>query len=192
MTPHKLDRRAHRTRALLQQAHRSLILEKGYEATTVNDICAAANVGRSTFYAHYRGKDDLKRHGLETLRARLTERQQTSAASADPRQRMLGFSLALFEHAREYLDFYRQLGRGRGRQIALSSLRRMLIDLVRKEFDAARRTIAHDPRHELEVQYVVGACLAMLVWWLDGGAKLAPQEVDAIFRRLALDGLARR
>jgi AcrR family transcriptional regulator len=60
-----IDRRIARTRAMLQEAHISLILEKGYEATTVEDICDAANVGRSTFYAHYTSKDDLRRSGLE-------------------------------------------------------------------------------------------------------------------------------
>ena len=43
-----IDRRIARTRAMLQEAHISLILEKGYEATTVEDICDAADVGRST------------------------------------------------------------------------------------------------------------------------------------------------
>ena len=43
-----IDRRVARTRAMLQKAHLSLILEKGYEAITVDDICEAANVGRST------------------------------------------------------------------------------------------------------------------------------------------------
>ena len=64
----KIDRRVARTRAMLHQALLSLILQKGYEATTVEDICEAANVGRSTFYAHYTSKDDLKRSGLESLR----------------------------------------------------------------------------------------------------------------------------
>ncbi len=60
--------------ARLQQAHKSLLLKKGYEAIRVKDICDVANVGRSTFYAHYTGKDDLKRSGLEQLRRQLMER----------------------------------------------------------------------------------------------------------------------
>ena len=67
---HAIDRRIPRTRAMLQHALTSLILKKGYEATTIQDICDAANVGRSTFYAHYTSKDDLKRSGFEHLRKR--------------------------------------------------------------------------------------------------------------------------
>lgn len=47
MAKRPIDRRAARTKAMLQRAHISLILEKGYEAITVEDICDEANVGRS-------------------------------------------------------------------------------------------------------------------------------------------------
>jgi hypothetical protein len=43
---------------------------------------------------------------------------------------------------------------------------------------------------ELVVQYVVGAYMAVVTWWLDGGAKLAPEKVDAMFQRLATEGIA--
>jgi AcrR family transcriptional regulator len=69
-----IDRRSARTRAMLQHALLSLIAKKRYEAITIKDICEAANVGRSTFYEHYTGKDDLKRCGLEHLRAVLVDR----------------------------------------------------------------------------------------------------------------------
>jgi AcrR family transcriptional regulator len=50
-----MDRRAARTRRALHGALMSLILRKGYEAITVQDIIDEADVGRSTFYAHYTG-----------------------------------------------------------------------------------------------------------------------------------------
>jgi AcrR family transcriptional regulator len=81
MAKSSIDRRVARTRAMLQQAHISLIQEKGYEATTIEDICDKANVGRSTFYAHYTSKDDLRRSGLEHLRAQLAERQKEALAT---------------------------------------------------------------------------------------------------------------
>lgn len=55
----KPDRRTQRTRDLLQKALIDLIDEKGYEAITISDIVERANVGRTTFYAHYTSKDDL-------------------------------------------------------------------------------------------------------------------------------------
>jgi AcrR family transcriptional regulator len=66
-----MDRRAARTRRALHGALISLILRKGYDAITVQEIIDEADVGRATFYAHYRGKEDLLRGGFEELRAEL-------------------------------------------------------------------------------------------------------------------------
>jgi AcrR family transcriptional regulator len=86
MTKPAMDRRIVRTRATLQHALNSLILKKGYEAITIKDICDAANVGRSTFYAHYTGKDDLKRSGFEPLRRLLVARQKQGLGDAGRHQ----------------------------------------------------------------------------------------------------------
>lgn len=53
------DRRIRRTRDALHLALIELMMERGYERVTVSDIIARADIGRSTFYAHYRDKDDL-------------------------------------------------------------------------------------------------------------------------------------
>jgi AcrR family transcriptional regulator len=100
-----IDRRVMRTRKTLKQALISLILEKGYEVITIKDICDTANVGRATFYAHYKSKDDLKRSGIEeNLRRMLVDRHKNTspAQGADGNQRF-AFSLAMFEHARDRL-----------------------------------------------------------------------------------------
>src|ERR1041385_2364465 len=61
----KMDRRKVRTRQMLRDALIALILEKGYDTTTVEDITNRANLGRATFYLHYRDKDELLLHTLE-------------------------------------------------------------------------------------------------------------------------------
>jgi AcrR family transcriptional regulator len=189
---HAIDRRIPRTRGTLQHALTSLILKKGYEAITIQDICDEANVGRSTFYAHYTSKDDLKRSGFEHLRKELVDRQTDARATpGDIRDRSLGFSLTMFEHARDHIDLYRALVGGRGGTVSLGQIRKILSDLVRNEFAATIDKNSADviPR-ELVVQHVVGAYMAVLTWWLDGGAKLPPKRIDAMFRRLATEGIA--
>ena len=191
MAKKPIDRRVARTRAMLQQAHISLILKKGYDAITVDDICNAANVGRSTFYAHYTSKDDLRRSGLEHLRKELIDRQKDALAkSGNIGDRSLGFSLAMFEHARDHIDLYKALVGGRGGAIALGAIRQILSDLIRNELAATvdKKSADAIPR-ELVVQYVVGSFMAVMTWWLDGGAKLPPQRIDVMFRHLATEGI---
>jgi len=191
LAKHAIDRRIARTRGVLQRALTSLILKKGYEAITIQDICDEANVGRSTFYAHYTSKDDLKRKGFDHLRKELVDRQRDAqAVPGDIGERSLGFSLTMFEHARDHIDLYRALVGGRGGTVSLGQIRQILSDLVRNEFAATTDKNSADivPR-ELVVQYVVGAFMAVMTWWLDGGAKLPPKRIDAIFRRLATEGI---
>ncbi len=190
ITKPAMDRRIVRTRATLQGALNSLILKKGYETITIKDICDAANVGRSTFYAHYTSKDDLKRSGFEPLRRLLADRQKEALATrGDIKDRSFGFSLTMFEHARDHKDHYRALVGGRGGTVSLGTIREMLSGLVRDELAVAVDNNSPDgiPR-DLVVQYIVGAYMAVLTWWLDGGAKLSPQRIDAMFRRLATEG----
>ena len=177
---------------MLQDALLALIQKKRYETITIKDICDAANVGRSTFYAHYTSKDDLKRSGLENLRSLLVNQQRDALATPGDRDCSLSFSLTMFEHARDHLDLYRALVGGRGGTVSLGSIRQVISDLMRNELAATADKNSADviPR-ELVIHYVVGAYMAVLTWWLDGGAKLPPQRIDAMFRRLATEGVMR-
>ena len=55
----KPDRRIQRTRQSLRTALLTLIKEKGYDAISIEEITERANVGRATFYLHYKDKEDL-------------------------------------------------------------------------------------------------------------------------------------
>lgn len=187
-----MDRRIARTRGTLQEALNSLTLTMGYEAVTIKDICDAANVGRSTFYAHFTSKDDLKRSGLEHLRQHLLARQQAALAENGSVQTSLAFSLIMLEHARDHAALYRALVNDRGGSVALGFIRETLGDLIRSDLANLRSEPAQRPAHrEVTVQYLVGAFMSVMIWWLDSGTKLPPAEVDGIFRRLALTGISR-
>jgi AcrR family transcriptional regulator len=187
-----IDRRVARTRKTLQRALVNLMLKKGYDAITVEDICAEADIGRSTFYAHFTGKEDLKRSGLEdNLRSMLIERQrEAKARSGAAKREGFGFALALFEHAGEHLDLYRALVSKGGVATTLKMIRQILTDMVRRELADASKANAPEAPREAVVQFVVGAFMSLLTWWLDSGGKLPAQRMDAIFRRLVTEGVA--
>jgi AcrR family transcriptional regulator len=65
MSKEKTDRRIERTRAALRMAFVDLMLSEGYENVGVEQVVRRADVGRSTFYMHYRNKEDLLRQTLE-------------------------------------------------------------------------------------------------------------------------------
>ncbi|TIR26369.1 MAG: TetR/AcrR family transcriptional regulator [Mesorhizobium sp.] len=187
--PREIDRRSARTRKALHQALLELMLRKGYEALSVQDIIDEADVGRSTFYAHYTSKEDLLRSGFHMLREELTEAQSASHARAEAsRDDPLRFSAAMFEHAARYADHFRTMIGGRGGAVAENEIRLILSDMVRQELSSTLQdgTIPRD----FVVQFVVGAFLTALNWWFERKPKLSPSEVDAMFRSLVLGGLA--
>src|ERR1700761_1440933 len=64
MTTETADRRVARTQAALNTAFVQLLFSCDYDDITTADIAARADIGRSTFYEHYKSKDDLLRHSL--------------------------------------------------------------------------------------------------------------------------------
>jgi AcrR family transcriptional regulator len=59
MNEQDLDRRQQKTRSALHAAFVALLLEHGYGAMNIGQVAERANVGRSTFYEHYRTKHEL-------------------------------------------------------------------------------------------------------------------------------------
>jgi len=178
-----IDRRAARTRKALHEGLLRLVTRKGYEAITVQDLIEEADVGRSTFYAHYTGKEDLLRSGFAMLRAELSATEADGQAGDEP----LRFSRAMFDHAGRYADVFRAMTGSRGSLVALEEIRRALSEIVRRELPKGGKDEGL-PR-EVYVQFTVGTLLTLLTWWLEKKPGLKPAQVDAMFRRLVLQGI---
>jgi AcrR family transcriptional regulator len=185
-----IDRRAARTRAKLHEALLALMAKRDYEAISVRDICVRAAIGRSTFYAHYRGKDDLMRGGFKALRDQLAERPAAEAGQNGISAGGFAFSLDMFEHARDHARLHGTNRGDRAIAIARESVRAMLAELVRRELAAAAARPQEAMPRELVVHYVVGAFMGVCRWWLESGDKLSARQVDALFRRLTTEGIA--
>ena len=186
-----MDRRIQRTRDVLHQALISLMIEKRYEAITVQDIIDRANVGRSTFYAHYVGKQDLLMSGLKNLSKKLLAHQRAALTQkGDFRERGFGFSLAFFEHVHSHRDVYHAIVGRQSGAVVMSELRALVADLVRNDLKTlSSKDRSADLPKNAAIQFVAGALMSIVTWWLDERSKLSPAEADAIFRRLTLPAI---
>jgi AcrR family transcriptional regulator len=180
-----VDRRVQRTRKLLQDALFALILEKGYEAVTIQDIIDRANVGRSTFYAHFVDKQELFLSRFEELRVFLAQQ----AGSADQTVRTFSFSRGMFEHAQSHLPLYRALVGKQSGAVVVRHMQQMIAGLVRDELAIFVPEDATPTPRELVVQYTVSAFMGLLIWWADHEAPYSAAQMDAIFQQLVLPGV---
>ncbi len=188
MTRAKPDRRIKRTQQSLHAALNELILEKGYEGITIQDITCRANVGRSTFYAHHGSKEGLLLSGLQHLRAALMAAQRDSLAPRGVSQApALGFSRVFFEHVHEYRDIFQALAGDECGPVVTAKMKRIVADAIKDQLGSgAGKSRESKIPEELVVRFAVDALFSVLFWWLEQNPKLPPARVDAIYRQLVL------
>ncbi|MEV4566188.1 TetR/AcrR family transcriptional regulator [Nonomuraea sp. NPDC049419] len=174
------DRRVRRTRRLIQEALVALILEKGYDAVTVTDIIERADVGRSTFYAHFTDKQDVLFSNLDQLAF-------LHLAPRGEARELFAFSRPMFEHVREQERLVRALMGRRSGGLVHARGEQLLGTLVKEELLAAgsQASVSLD----LLVTCVVGAFMGLLRAWIDGETTASPAELDAAFRAAVLPGV---
>lgn len=193
------DRRVRRTKRRLKRALLALIDECGYEAITIRDLTDRADVGRSTFYSHFRSKEDLLFEGFDRWVLSLAEGVRvpgtagrppadTGRSPDDPRRRAHRpdppfRTRAFLEHARTRKRFFRAT-------IAESPdprVRRRLVEILTEAFlqqeagSGRDAPGAADPLAGARAQARAGALLGVIGWWFDGHEGTDVETVAAVF-----------
>lgn len=183
------DRRVRRTRRSLHEALIALVLERGYEHVTVQDILDRADIGRSTFYAHFRDKEALLLSSFDDLRADLRrdiDAMTAGPAPLDPAQP----SAALFAHAYAHRQVYRALC---GRQGVGTTVHRHLHDvigsLLREHLTPHLSTAGSDLPADLVSEFCTSALLGLLTWWVDKDFRHSPTQMARAYGRLTAPSL---
>lgn len=185
------DRRTQKTRKALSAALISLMNEKSYESIAVQEILDRADIGRSTFYTHYRDKNELLVDGLQGLREFLRNAlEMASADSAHSYEKVIGFSLAMFEHAYDHKEVFFSLVGGQGWSIVSSNLEKIIVQLMKKE---ARPLYKRKPDSaipfDLFIDFLGATFIAVITWWSQYKHPIAPKEINSLFRALVIPTL---
>ncbi len=181
------DRRVQRTRQLLREALVALILKKGYAAVTVQDVLDQANVGRSTFYAHYCDKEELLLSGFETLQAQFERHLTGRAVNAESPWNL---SLLLFQHAQSERRLYQAMLGKQGGSIVLTHIHSYLFTVVRDHLKP-RMSTKQNERVPVDVlaYYLVSSFMALLTWWLDNDLPYPAERINDMYLQLTRPGV---
>jgi len=185
----KPDRRVRRTRESLHKALISLALEKSYDSITVQEVLDRADVGRSTFYTHFQSMDELLISGTHDLRITLNSALEHQRKSAKRHESVIAFSRAMFDHAYGYRNVYFALLNTRAWPIVRQRLQEILEELIQRECKAEiakLKTANSEVSVDLFIHYLTAAFFAVLIWWMDRRSRLAPSQIDEVFRSLVL------
>jgi AcrR family transcriptional regulator len=180
------DRRVRRTRRALADALVSLVMEKRYGAITIQNLLDRADIGRSTFYAHYRGKDDLLLRSFE----RMLDTFDGCVDRDGPGVDRIAPVRELFRHVGEARGFHRALSSAHmlerlyevGVNQSTSTIARRL---------AMRRAADVGPSLPAAVvaRAAAGALFALLRWWIDHDAPYTADRMDGMFHALVMPGI---
>ena len=175
-TPGLRERHRRRTAAQLEEVALRLFGERGFDATTVDDIAAAAEVSRRTFFRYYASKEDvlLSDHPrqLAQLRAALSARPTSEPILTALREALMSMS-GTYEENRDRLLLRARVMRG------TPSLQARSLVLQREWEQAVADMVADrlgvdakgDLRPAVVAATTLGALRAAFGMWLEGGGK---------------------
>jgi len=177
----KNDRRTSRTRRSLSEALVELIKEKRFDDITVQNVIDRADIGRSTFYSHFRDKEDLFQRDWQRFLdgfAQHIDWEKAGEGSFVP-------VVYLFSHLQDYHHFYKGLVRSRKTDAVFKSGR---IHLSQKIETALASLLRSKPAPTVSLpilaNYLASELFALLQWWLDHEMPYPPERMDEIFHEL--------
>lgn len=184
----RIDRRVDRTVTALRAALIALIQEKYYDSITVQDIIDRANVGRSTFYVHFRDKEDVLvgdwKRFLDLMVGHIDFENAASGRFVPVRELML--------HLKEYHALYRALAKSGKSERLFTVGTAYLTEQIEAKIEAMieGRTQPTVPP-AVSAYYLANQIFAFLRWWLDQNMPYSPDEMDKMFHELVAPGIVK-
>jgi AcrR family transcriptional regulator len=176
------ERRRNRTIAQLRQAAMELLLEKGYDAISIQDITDRADLGRGTFYIYFRNKEEIVWNIIEEGIKRTTEEAILNAAGEMPEQPEYFSYVNIFRHAQQNRDLYRIMIGGQGSSL----LTKRIQDYLTADFIHDHRKYGiYDSGNappEIFAQILTGALFRLLIWWLETPNDYSPEQMAEILQ----------
>jgi AcrR family transcriptional regulator len=181
-----VDRRVQRTRGLLHEALFHLIIAGGYERITIQDITEQANLGRTTFYLHYKDKEELLR---ESIRALLHDMKLEVEHDEEEQCTFQVLSCRIFRHVERRQQLYRAFLKESGPANNVGEVMRSYF------IELCQRFLQQEPLnlscilaidHEIFAAHAAGSLFGLISWWLDHEVSPSADEMGTIFSQLML------
>ncbi len=177
----KIDRRIQRTYRALMDALVILALEKRYDSISIRDITDRANVSYSTFFRHFREKDDLL---IELLRSVVIELERLIEHNPDKSREAEG--LLIFQHIAANQAFFRVLFSSQGTSRIVQDIQETIAADMLRTIPFAHQQIVPP---EIIANHAVATIMALVRWWLDHNMPYSVEEMSVIYSKLIGQGL---
>lgn len=178
-----MDRRQQKTREAIFDAFSNLLAAKSYSKISIQDIIDAANVGRTTFYAHFETKDDLLREMCDDLFNHIFSDSLHPESTHD-------FSLKTGNPATMMVHIlYHIKDSGRIVRIMTSESGGMFTAVFRERFNelASKRMLKGTDSagipDDFLVNHISSSFVGMVQWWIGTDMVQTPEEMIGFYMR---------
>ncbi|KII00565.1 TetR family transcriptional regulator [Streptomonospora alba] len=180
-------------REQLLQIGRELFAERGFDATSVEEIAARAGVSKPVVYEHFGGKEGVYAVVVDREMQTLLEMIAESLTADTPRGKIENAALALLRYVEEYSQGFRILARDSHAASGTGSFASLISDIatqvehiLAEEFSSR----GYDPKlAPMYAQSLVGMVAMTGQWWLEV-RKPKREIVAAHLVNLAWNGLS--
>ncbi|MEZ4519511.1 MAG: TetR/AcrR family transcriptional regulator [Chloroflexota bacterium] len=186
----KTDRRILRSRRALNDAILDLLLEKPYEAITIQDITDRADLNRATFYLHYGSKEELVVTALEEQFDQLQSGVPNLAGNDLPAVWRSEY-LAIFHYVADHADLYKALLGEQG----TAYLAYRILEYIAQDCEMGHLDLLGKAASKTAVPltliswHIAGSLFALLVWWLQNDLPCPPEEMVGYAEQLNVNGV---
>jgi AcrR family transcriptional regulator len=165
--------RIERTQQALLHSLMDLIVEQGYDRTTVEDILRRADVGRTAFYSHFENKQDLLLNRFSTIP--WIRRGPDGALDAT----------FLFGHLADERELVTALRTSPAFDNAIATLQQTLLVTFTQLLQDEPATRYSELDRQLTAQALTGALMQLVLWWIESGMPESPATMANWFRQFA-------
>jgi len=183
----RMDRRKLRTRRQLMDALLSLMFTRDYDAITVQDITDTADLGRATFYLHYKDKHELLMSTMQMLMNDLIEHVEAEKSKLDDDT---GMNIGLyFKYIQKNSAVYKAVLSENGmKYIAHQQLSYIseMVETILCEDVKKNDGIVPVP---IVARFISGAIFSLILWWLEKDMPYTPEYMEQAIDQLINPGM---
>lgn len=175
-----MDRRQQKTRASIFSAFSNLLQTKRYEHITVQEIIDEADIGRSTFYAHFETKDELLRSMCTDIFHHVFTEELPQEADHDYSAGSKSLELKLghiLYHLKEHRRDLKGILSSESGALFMRYFKEYLQDLFGRYMTDFQAKVPPD----YLLNHLVGSFAETVKWWITGKMEYTPEEVAGFY-----------
>jgi AcrR family transcriptional regulator len=174
------QRRRLRTRKQLQTALLALILEKGYDEVSIQDITDRADLARATFYIHFKDKEDLLWSVIEDVIHKTEEEILRDFDGVIPPQAEYFAFRNIFEHVEQNRDTYRVILGSKGSSEIYHRVHKYMVEETLQDMENFHVYTGLKQPAQIKAQIIVGSIVSLAIWWLETPNEYTAEQMAAM------------